>query len=89
MVVEQSLSAVKVNLNAKLQRMWRFNHIWCISLKDSENVKKSLYTRDKAEKLYQRAVIFRPSGNDALKTDRALQWKSMHVLRNVSENHCV
>ncbi len=53
-------------LNVKLQRLCKSHHLRCItSSKDSENLKKSLCVRDKAEDLCWMPVIFGPSDDTA------------------------
>lgn len=52
-----------------------FYHIHSIiTLKDSANLKKSLYARKKNKNQYRMAVILKPSDSTALKTDMILQW---------------
>jgi len=53
-------------LNVKLQRLWKSNHLQCItSSKDSEKLEKSLCIKEKAEDLYWMPVVFRPSDDTA------------------------
>ncbi len=54
-------------LNVKLQRLCKSHHLQCItSLKDSENLEKSLCVRDKAEDLCWMPVVFGPSDTASL-----------------------
>ena len=89
------------NNDNKSQRAWDFI-VYIIPLKDPENMKKSLYTTERAENHYWMAVIYRPSYstlfvtaalmlNDRLLLDYALQHLSQErplYFNNTVPNIC-
>lgn len=73
----------------KLWNSFRIRNTWTFSSTVDNIIKrcwKSQSVKDKARNRYWMLVIFRLSGDTALKTQTVLSWKSLLGLRNTSNN---